>query len=182
MEKDQIDASLGLAFSLAVFERYRKSGLLCAEIHRIPGMRGRCKGYLHLIEGKVVSCYLENMQGQRQAASMDMFIQWDNKKGPFEWSLMPLPPPPRTSAMVGSGEVVGHSSSNAPVPRCIAPLDIEKLEGWTARQKRMLLLVFEGIDGQRTIEEILADTPLPPPVIEEGLRILLAMRVIIITS
>src|SRR5437016_12664019 len=47
---DWIDASLGLAFSLPLFEQYRKNGLLQAELHHVPGVRGRCKGYLHLVE------------------------------------------------------------------------------------------------------------------------------------
>ena len=182
MEKDQIDASLGLAFSLTVFERYRKSGLLQADLHGVPGVRGRCRGHVHLVEGKVVACYLKNMGGQRQPVSMDMLIRWDSKKGPFEWSLTPLPPPPQAHELAIPGEAAPRSPGSSPIPKRIALLDVEKLEGWTHRQKRMLSLVFDVIDGQRTVEVILTDTPLPPTVVEEALRILLAMKVIIIPS
>jgi len=179
---DWIDASLGLTFSLPLFERYRKNGLLQAELHHVPGIRGRCKGYLHLVEGKVVSCQLEDRQGQRHQVNVAMLIQLDNERGPFEWVLIPSPAPPqpvpRNLPSPGSTEPV----LNSPIPQKIGPLDLEKLEGWTHRQKMMLSIVFDVVDGQRSIEDIKTDVPLPPNVVEEALRILLALKTIIIPN
>jgi hypothetical protein len=180
--EEQIDASLGLAFSLTVFERYRRSGLLQAELHHVPGVRGRCKGCLHLVEGKVALCSLENPQGQRQPINMDVLIQLDSRRGPFEWSLTPLPPPPQVSVGTVTRESSARLTANVSIPRQAAPLNVEKLEGWTPRQRKMLTLVFDAIDGQRTVDAILAETPLPSTVVEEALRILLSMRVIIMSS
>jgi hypothetical protein len=114
--------------------------------------------------------------------NLDVIIQLDNKRGPFEWSLTPLPDPPQPSALKMPPQHSPSPAVNSPVPRRIAPLDVEKLEGWTHRQKMMLSIVFDVVDGQRTIDEIIMDTPLSPTVVEEALRILLAMKVIIIPS
>jgi hypothetical protein len=178
--KDNIDASIGLAFSLTLFERYRKTGLMQAEIHHVPGIRGRCKGYLHLVEGKVVSCYIEDKEGQRQSIGKDILIKVDKDRGPFEWSLAPLPAPPSETPAATQMSTNPHLAQNAPVPRTIATLELEKLEGWTSKQKLMLSMVYETVDGQRTIDQIKLEAPLPPDVTEEALRILFALKVITI--
>jgi hypothetical protein len=179
---DWIDASLGLAFSLPLFEQYRKNGLLQAELHHVPGVRGHCKGYLHLVEGKVVSCYLDDRQGQRHQVNVAMLIQLDNERGPFEWVLTSLPPPPMPSSRdLPLPDATGPVPSS-PVPRKLASLDLEKLEGWTYRQKMMLSIVFDAIDGQRSIEDVKNDVPLPPNVVEEALRVLMALKVITIPT
>jgi hypothetical protein len=67
-----------------------------------------------------------------------------------------------------------------PTPRVIAPLDVERLQGWTTTQKLMLSMVYDAIDGKKTIEDIKKEGPLPPNTIEEALRILLAMKVAVI--
>src|SRR5579884_3469255 len=100
MSKDRLDASAGLAFSLAVFERYRKNGLLQAELHHVPGISGHCQGYLQLVEGKVTSCYIEDKNGQRHPIDRRTLIDLDTKRGPFEWTLQPLPPPPPSLSSV----------------------------------------------------------------------------------
>lgn len=179
MGKDRIDASVGLAFSLKLFERYRKNGILQAELHHVPGIRGRCTGYLHLVEGKVVACSIENQQGQRSPVSKDMLLRVDSERGPFEWTLQPLPAPPTSSQRT---EIPPRPIQGSPIPVSIAHLDLEKLDGWTTRQKMMLSIVFDLIDGQRTIEDIKADAPLPPPIVEEALRVLLSLKVITIPS
>jgi hypothetical protein len=178
VDKDSIDASLGLAFSLALFEQYRKNGLLQAEVHHVPGYRGRCKGNLHLVEGKVVSCYLEDKRGQRQQISKDTLIRTDNDRGPFEWILMPYPAPPSAQF---KPEIPSRSNQGLPVPRRIATPDLDKLEGWTTRQKMMLSIVYDLIDGQLDIDAIRTRSPLAPETTEEALRILLTMKVIAIS-
>lgn len=182
MGNDWIDASLGLTFSLPLFERYRKNGLLQAELHHVPGIRGRCKGYLHLVEGKVVSCHIEDLHGQRHQVNIAMLIQLDNERGPFEWVLVPSPAPPRSSPRDLPPPSSTGPALNSPIPQKIGPLDLEKLEGWNHRQKTMLSIVFDAVDGQRSIEDIKTDVPLPPNVVEEALRILLALKAIIIPN
>lgn len=182
MGNDWIDASLGLALSLPLFEQYRKDGLLQAELHHVPGVRGRCKGYLHLVEGKVVSCYLDDRQGQRHQVNVSMFLQLDKERGPFEWVLISLPAPPRSFSRNFPLPASTGPSLSSPVPRKIAALDLDRLENWTYRQKLMLSIVFDAIDGHRSIEDIKNDVPLPPDVVEEALRLLMAMKVIVIPT
>jgi len=45
VDKEGIDASLGLKFSLELFKQYKQNGILHAELPRVPGIRGRCKPY-----------------------------------------------------------------------------------------------------------------------------------------
>ncbi|GHO86319.1 hypothetical protein [Dictyobacter formicarum] len=178
MGKENIDASLGLAFSLALFERYRKNGLLHAEVHHVPGIRGRCKGFLHLVEGKVVACYIEDREGRRHSSSSDTLIKVDSEHGPFEWTLSPQPAQPSSNPRI---PVPPRSILNSPVPKTIAPLDLDRLEGWTSRHKLMLSIVYDLIDGTANIEEIKSKSPLPPAVTEEALRVLLTMKAIAIS-
>lgn len=178
MGKENIDASLGLAFSLALFERYRKNGLLHTEVHHVPGIRGRCKGFLHLVEGKVVACYIEDREGRRYSSSSDILIKVDSEHGPFEWTLSPHPTPPSSNPRTA---IPPRPIPNSPVPKTIAPLDLDRLEGWTPRQKLMLSIVYDLIDGTANIEEIKSNSPLPPTVTEEALRVLLSMKLIVIS-
>jgi hypothetical protein len=178
MGKDHFDASIGLAFSLTAFERYRKNGLLQAELHHVPGIRGRCKGYLQLVEGKVVSCYIEDKDGHRHSTQASILIQLDNERGPFDWTLasLPSPSPSRPSAAFQRS-----SQSSSPVPRIVGLLDLEKLYGWSPAHKQIVFQVYQTIDGQRSIEEIKRMLPLSPYVTEEALHVLSTLRVITFT-
>ncbi|GCE30764.1 hypothetical protein KDA_62480 [Dictyobacter alpinus] len=177
MGKDNIDASLGLEFSLALFERYRKNGLLQAEIQHVPGIRGRCKGFLHLVEGKIITCYIEDKEGRRHTTDQGLLIRVDSERGPFEWTLSPNPAPPAANPNI---VIPMRPTPNSPIPKTIAPLNLEMLEGWTSRQKLMLSIVYDLIDGVISIEEIKSKSPLAPAVTEEALRVLLSMKQIII--
>lgn len=179
MDKDNIDASLGLVLSLPLLERYRKNGLLQAEIHHAPGYRGRCKGFLHLVQGKVVACYIEDKNSQRHHVSKEFLMKVDSERGPFKWELTSLPAPPSLTAQP---EIPIQPTSNAPVPVRIAQLNLDMLEGWTSHQKVMLSTVYNLIDGQHNIESIKRNTSLPATIAEEALRVLLAMRVIKINT
>ena len=178
MNSDWIDASLGLTFSLSLFEQYQKNGLLQAELHHVPGIRGRCKGYLHLIEGRVVSCYLDDQQGQRYYVDEALFVQLDDAHGPFEWVLIPQPAPITPYQIDLTTPPMVEVPPISPVPTKLAVLDVGRLVGWTYRQKTMLLIVFDAVDGQRTIEDIKQNVPLPPHVVEEALRVLTTLKVI----
>lgn len=172
MDQDHFDASIGLAFSLAAFEQYRKNGLLQSEIYNVPNIRGRCKGYLQLVEGKVVSCYIEDKNGQRHAIPTHVLIQLDNERGPFDWTLTtpPLPTPPKAQPL--------RHEPHAPVPTIVALLDLDKLRGWSTAHKQILFQVYQTINGQRSVEDIKHMLPFPPYVVEEALHILLTQNVI----
>jgi hypothetical protein len=179
MGKDSFDASVGLAFSLAVFERYRKNGLLQATLHHVPHISGRCQGYVQLVEGKVTFCYIEDKRGQRHPIDKQTLIDVDTKHGPFEWLLQPLPVPPSSMPPVDV-PVDNRTEQYVSIPKSIALLELDQLMGWSSTQKLMLAAVYEAIDGWRTIEEIKQMVPLPPYIIDEALRTLLALKVITI--
>lgn len=162
------DASIGLAFSLSAFEMYRKNGLLQAELHHVPGIRGRCTGYLQLIEGKVVSCYIEDKDGHKHLTQLNRLIQLDNERGPFDWMLT-LPPSPAATPRL---------EPSAPVPRIIALLEMEQLQGWPSTHKQILLQVYQSIDGQKSIEDIKQIIAISPYVVEEALHVLLMLKVV----
>lgn len=180
MSKDHFDASLGLAFSLSVFERYRKNGLLQAELYHVPGIRGRCTGYIQLVEGKVTSCYVKTRSGEHHQVALSTLTTVDNEKGPFEWKLISLPAPPSSTPPTSQFNAPPRQEHSAPIPRIVAPLDITTLHGWTDQHKLMLTTVYRAIDGQRSIEEIKREMPLRPEVTEEAIRVLLALKVITI--
>jgi hypothetical protein len=73
-----------------------------------------------------------------------------------------------------------RATQYSPVPETIAPLDLKRLASWPTRQKLMLSIVYDLIDGVRNIEEIKFNSLLPPDVTEDALRILLSMKSIII--
>lgn len=97
MDYENIDASLGLTFSLEAFRQYRKTGILQARVRSIPGMRGGGTAYLHLKDGIVVSCYVESDRGVQAVVSPETLCQVDQERGPFDWTLHlhhvdPVPP------------------------------------------------------------------------------------------
>ena len=172
MGQDLFDASVGLAFSLAAFERYQKSGLLQAELHHVPGVSGRCKGYLQITQGKVVGCYIEDKDGQRHSRQVSTLIQLDDERGPFGWTLTASP------SQIEQTAVPPHHSANSPTPKLIALLDLEGLHGWTSEHKRILFQVYQMVNGQRSIEDIKHMLPLPSYVTDEALHVLSTLNVI----
>jgi hypothetical protein len=206
VSKDSIDASLGLGFSVELFLRYKKSGTLQAEIRRFPGVKGRGIAYLLLVEGVVTSCFVDDRNGQRMPVSKDVLIRFDKDKGPFEWRFYPSDSPKATQTPAASMQTppeiqaVYPRSSQGPaprtdpllspllsdvaVPRIVAPLDWKLFRSWTARQQQMLAMVWQLIDGQRSVREIKAATAssLPAPIVEEALVVFLKLRAISITA
>jgi len=203
VSNDSIDASVGLAFSLKLFQHYRKSGILQAEMRYVPGVAGSCKAYLRLVDGDVIACYVDDKRKQRYQLSSDFLCTVDNKKGPFEWSFQPLitqlspaksvsspglllypTPPPQASPALSSRSYPGLGLLSSPiqdwfVPTIISIIDWERLSIWTFEQKQMLYTVLKMIDGRRSVQEIKASVPLTPHLVDETLRILLALQVII---
>jgi hypothetical protein len=194
----KIDASLGLAFSLKLFQLYKKSGKLQAELQRFPGIEGHLKASLILVEGVVTSCILEDKDGQQYSTSKDELMRFDSAKGPFEWSFqamssepMPMevskpllrPPSPGYNQKRIRGSPVG-AFSDLGVPRIITQLDWKQLSTWTVRQQQILSGIWRLIDGRRTIREIKSTigNSLPASVVDEAFYVLLELRVVVIDT
>jgi hypothetical protein len=194
VDKDAIDASLGLAFSLELFKRYRRSGKMQAELHRFPGIKGHSTACLSLNEGAVVSCYVEDSKGQRSPVAKDVLIRFDNEKGPFEWRFhasastpthTPPPMPPPVYAGYAEAQMPRPNVpllSDFAVPKIIASLDWKQLSTWTTRQQQILWTVWQLIDGKRTVHDIkvVVASSLSDSIVEEALHVLLELRVIIV--
>lgn len=198
MDKDGIDASLGLAFSLELFKRYRRSGKVQAELHRFPGIKGRSTASLSLTEGAVGSCYVEDSKGQRFPVAKDVLIRFDSEKGPFEWRFHASAPTPSHTPSPPMPPPVGHGYAQVQVPRpnmpllltdftvpnVIASLDWKQLSTWTVRQQQILWTVWQLIDGKRTVGDIKAAvaSSMLDSVVDEALHVLLELRVIIVNT
>ena len=166
----EFDASVGLMFSLRAFETYRKSGTLSAEIRSVPGIRGHCQAYLELAQGKVVSCYLIDRQGDRHTPGKELLMRLDEEKGPFNWVFR------ENTEQVFAEPVVQASISRTPVLRALThSLDVRQLQQWTPQQQLYLYQIFMLVNGQRSVDEIKAQAPFPPAIVDEGLRILLQL-------
>lgn len=170
MDEQHIDASVGLAVSLRLFERYRQSGLLQAPIRRVPGFRGACIAYLKLIEGKVVSCDIQDSEGQQHPVPIDFLARLDQEKGPFEWTLITTPNSTASSP---------PAERRAYVPRPIAPLSLDQLSSWEPKYRMAIHMVYSWIDGRRSIDEIKSTISLPPHAVDEICQILVFLKVIV---
>lgn len=187
MSKDGLDASLGLAFSLELFKRYRQSGVLQAEISRVPGIHGHCTAFLTLVEGEISSIYLEDKQKQRFSSDKETLCRLDKERGPFEWRLFPLNPDSSLSRSTSktsplAPDPLAHSLQRVSIPSVIAPFPWERVSGWTVQQRDALYSLLISLNGIRTIEQLKTLVPLPPDLIDELLRILLDLNVITITQ
>src|SRR5579859_721268 len=186
MSKDKIDASIGLAFSLKLLQHYGRRGILQAKVHHVPGVQGHCMASLHLDRGMVVSCYIDDKHGQRLPWDVEELCRIDTEKGPFEWIFQPhlsSPAPVSPSPMESSGNVSPPSEfADSMRPTVVATLHWEQLSNWTPEQKQILYNILMVIDGRRTIQEIKAHPTLSPQIVNEALRILLALHVIAISS
>jgi len=185
-----IDFSVGLELSLELLGRYRQSGLLHAEIPRVPGVRGVCHAWISLVQGKVTFCYIESSTGQRYQADKATLSQMDAERGPFNWALAvqtsPEPqtplPAPLTPTPPQAPLVLGPSRSvrTQAVPRSIAVLDLARLANVPNRERMVLRLVFTMVDGRRTIEEIKARLTLSNDVVDWALQTLVSMSILVI--
>jgi hypothetical protein len=189
MDANSIDASIGLEFSLELFKAYKASGTLQALFIRVPGIQKNSLASLQLVEGAVVACFIEERSGQRLPVTRDMLIQLDNERGPFEWKFRrsapvsaPLPVPPVSPTSISPQPVDMHLSLRLPhaVPRAIARLNWIQFRTWSYEQRQAIYLVWQLIDGKRTLQEIqiaLSDT-LSVARVNEVVRLLIDLKVI----
>ncbi len=180
MSDQEIDFSIGLALGLQFIERYRRSGVLHAEVHHLPGIRGRCRVSLAVVEGKVASCMIDLGNGRYQPIHLQTLLQIDAEHGPFDWVLQvaPVGNQPAGSLFSSPSPQQPISLPKRSVPRPIASLDSSALNAWEGRDRFILRMVYAFIDGRRSIEEIKASLSLPGHVVEEAIRILQALKVI----
>lgn len=164
-----IDASAGLRFSLLLFKQYRQSGILTAKLPYAPGMREVCTASLRLVNGDVVSSFLENnTKIKKISVDQETLCRFDDDKGPFHWQLLPaekLPAPQSEVAPV-------------PVPKVIAEIQLYMVSGWSLQQKQILQHVYGLIDGVRNIEQIKATAQVAPNIVEEIINILVQWQVV----
>ncbi|MGH2510584.1 MAG: hypothetical protein ACRDHZ_24685 [Ktedonobacteraceae bacterium] len=191
MSNDEIDASLGLAFSLELFKRYRKNGILQAEISRFPGIRKSCNAFLHLVDGEIVSIYLEDKQKQRYSSDKETLCRLDREKGPFEWTLIPAPAVPaqfsptnqiQPQDQLSYPKQPYYTGQRSPILKIIAVFPHDLLSTWTPQQKDALYTLLMLINGERTIEDIKSTARLPVDLVDELLRILLELNVISVST
>jgi hypothetical protein len=179
---EAFDASVGLAFSLKVFETYRKSGVFSAEIRALPGFRGKSTAHVELTQGKVVACYVVDRAGERSPIRLHILLQLDEEKGPFGWVFHPTSrPAPVASPAEPPRRATGSppTAPLSPIPQLLVrTLDPGQLQAWTVQQQQCIYTVFIHIDGKHSINEIKQQVPLPPAVIDEVIRILLLLRII----
>lgn len=177
MNENNIDASIGLTFSLGIFKRYRRNGMLQAELPRAPGIRGRCTAFIRLVEGEVSSVHLEDKQGGRYSTDKETLCRFDKEKGPFEWIFKPLSTASDQPHFTEIAQSPFPAQRNS-VLRVISELVPDRLQGWTPQQVDTLYMVLVAIDGKRTIEEVKLAVPLPSDLIDELLRILFELNII----
>ena len=194
MDKNGIDASISLEFSLGLFKRYKSTGILQAKLPRFPGIHGLSIVYVQIAEGDIISCYIEGKKKQRYPVSEDMLIRFDRDKGPFEWSFRPSPAAPARLTPPAAATIRPYSQVNtgplayqiptAVASKMVSSLPSERLLAWSIQQRRMFLLVWHEINGKKTIQEIKATlaTSLSAAAVEETLHTLLTLKLIAIRS
>lgn len=185
MDKDGIDASLGLKFSLELFKRYKQSGILHAELARAPGKRGRCNAFILLVNGEVTSVYLEDKQGKRYSSDKDTLCRFDREKGPFEWALIHPSANSRQRQLASSPQPLDPPASSmqySSVPRIISALSWERLSAQPPEQREALYTLLTTINGERTIANIKDMVPFSRDLIDDLLRLLLELEVIVIST
>jgi hypothetical protein len=193
VDNNEIDASLGLMFSLELFATYKQSGLLQAEMRFIPRLLGRGIACLQLVDGIVVSAYVEDSDKRRYPVSKEMLIQIDNEKGPFAWRLSaevaPASAPVTPSDSQNNQSVPQRPSVPLPslpdtaVPAIVRPFEWEQWRNWNPQQQQILYTVWRTIDGKKTIRDIKAQTSsfFPAATVEEALQIFLKLKLVVIT-
>lgn len=184
-----MDASVGLSFSLQLFQRYRRSGTLQATIRHIPGVQGACIAHIVLTDGAVTACYVKNKQGQNLSFSLDELRRLDHERGPFEWvfqqaqhltpSSQALAPP---SAQPPTRTASSTQEADLLTPKVVTPLRWNQFNHWTPEQKLLLQNVWKNIDGKRTVQDVRASLPYPPEMVDDVLQILLTLRIIVLAS
>lgn len=179
-----MDASVGLTFSLQLFQRYRRNGFLRAEIRHMPGIQGACTAYIILTTGSVTACYLEDKHRLRYSFAIEDLCRIDSERGPFEWTFQQQSSSPHSQAVAPSSARSPTNPSTAPpdrdasIPRIVAQMNWEQFNHLALEQKLVLQAVWQNIDGKRTVGDIKTNLPYPPQAVNDIIQILLTLHVI----
>ena len=158
----------------------RQSGEVSAELKRFPGIayKGPCYAYITLIEGKVISCIVQDQEGTT-LVNGETALRGLRAMGQLDWDWA-------TTSL--KSVVAPPAQENHPpdmfslIPRRIVPFEMIDRNTLPRRHWQVLLL----IDGSRTvtrIASILSVSPLPSDL-QEVIRILqdLQQRGIIVVA
>ncbi len=195
MDEDKIDASVNLAFSLELFKLHNLSGTLQAELPRVPGIPRHSIAILEIANGIIVSCTLMDKKGQRNSIAKEVLIQLDEERGPFGWGFQQSKPTrsgthdsrskqPDASVLPTFQNPSSFAGSDTFIPKIITQIDWRRLYNRTDQQRQTLYMVWQLIDGRRTTRDIkdALGASYPDAFVDEILRVLLDMKVIIIAK
>ena len=197
MDKDYMDASIGLQFSLELLKRYRESGLLQAQISGLPGISGKGNVEITILQGDVTSCLARDQQGRPFRVDLEVLLRLEKVRGPFGWNLFPftqgeqrVPVPQHLShslprqepGLLGENTLQTGQLSSYLIPCITAKLRFKQVAAWTPNQKHALLTIYSLVDGKRTVEDIKRDVSFSSQYVEKGLRVLAGINVIRISS
>jgi hypothetical protein len=184
---DSIEASIiGLQATLQLLQQYCQSGVLEADVSAALHKRGPYTAHIVIVDGQVVSCYVEDKIAQ-YPSKIEALLALDIDKGPLTWRFhpqqqKPLPDTSKSVAIRSQSRPSSEQLTPNAIPRRIANLDLSWLTAWSAQQKRTLRMVYTLVDGRRTVATIEKSVPLPHGVVQEALVVLIAMQVITINS
>lgn len=145
----------------------RQSGEVSTDLKRFPGIayKGPCHAYITLIEGKVVSCIVQDQEGK---ILIDGESALQGLKGlgqlAWTWSTVSLKSVPAAPAQRNPPDI------SSIIPRRIVPLEMIDRTTLPRRHWQILLL----IDGSRTVARIASILSISPSSsdLQEVFRIL----------
>ncbi|MFL5665957.1 MAG: hypothetical protein ACJ8BW_32110 [Ktedonobacteraceae bacterium] len=145
----------------------RQSGEVSTDLKRFPGIayKGPCHAYITLIEGKVVSCIVQDQEG-KTLIDGERALQGLKGLGQLEWtwSTVNLKSVPAAPAQRNPPDM------SSIIPRRIVPLEMIDRNTLPRRHWQILLL----IDGSRTATRIASVLSISPSSseLQEVIRIL----------
>ena len=145
----------------------RQSGEVSTDLKRFPGIayKGPCHAYITLIEGKVISCIVQDQEGK---ILIDGESALQGLKGlgqlAWTWSTVSLKSVPAAPAQRNPPDI------SSIIPRRIVPLEMIDRTTLPRRHWQILLL----IDGSRTVARIASILSISPSSsdLQEVFRIL----------
>ncbi len=165
---------LDVAALLLMLQEFQQNATLETEIASVPAGRGRFHVHLSLAEGRVVSCTIEDGNGQTQLAGKDA-LQWLERLGTLSWTLTlqktTTPLPAQTKPLQAPAP-----TPRIYVPRRIAYVTQEQINTWPRKHR----IVFGLIDGKKRVEQLAGLLSLSPKEVQQVLVDLQTRRLIVI--
>lgn len=190
MEKDGIDASLGLALALDLLRQHQQTGELRGEVAIVQFLKTKQYRCIIQIEnGQLVSCSLFDEYNQKRPADRDYLIRMDEKSGPFDWTFYPyqkaIAPPPSPpvpaqflATVPGSRSIDSSQLQDDAIPfRLTRELHLSWLTSWQDNDIKLLQQIFSLINGQRSVHDIKSLMfRTSPETIEKAFVFLIALK------